>query len=44
VATDLLDCLISIFARAVPNIGARDVAAMLEYFEPNGRIRKERPA
>jgi 3-hydroxyisobutyrate dehydrogenase-like beta-hydroxyacid dehydrogenase len=44
VATDVLDCLISIFARAVPSIGERDVAAMLEYFEPNGRIRKERPA
>jgi 3-hydroxyisobutyrate dehydrogenase len=33
VATDLLDCLIDIFARAVPDIGSRDVAAMLEFFE-----------
>ena len=33
VATDLLDCLIDVFARAIPNIGERDVAAMLEFFE-----------
>ena len=33
IATDLLDCLIGVFDRAVPNIGERDVAAMLEYFE-----------
>jgi len=33
VATDLLDCLIDVFARAVPAIGSRDVAAMLEFFE-----------
>jgi len=33
VATDLLDCLIDVFARAVPAIGERDVAAMLEFFE-----------
>jgi putative dehydrogenase len=33
VATDLLDCLIDIYARAVPNIGDRDVAALLEHFE-----------
>lgn len=33
VATDLLDCLIDVFGRAVPNIGQRDVAAILEYFE-----------
>ena len=33
VATDLLDCLIGVFARAVPDIGSRDVAAMLEFFE-----------
>jgi hypothetical protein len=41
--TDILDCLISVFARADPGIGERDVAAMLEYFESNGRIHKERP-
>jgi 3-hydroxyisobutyrate dehydrogenase len=44
IATDILDCLIDIFARTVPRIGERDVAAMLEYFEANGRARKERPA
>jgi 3-hydroxyisobutyrate dehydrogenase len=33
VGTDLIDCLIDVFARAVPNIGERDVAAMLEFFE-----------
>ncbi len=33
VNTDLLDCLIDVFARAVPNIGERDVAAILEHFE-----------
>ena len=31
--TDLLDCLIEIFARRYPVIGERDVAAMLESFE-----------
>jgi 3-hydroxyisobutyrate dehydrogenase-like beta-hydroxyacid dehydrogenase len=35
IATDLLDCLIDVFAHAVPNIGERDVAAILEYFESN---------
>jgi 3-hydroxyisobutyrate dehydrogenase-like beta-hydroxyacid dehydrogenase len=43
VATDILDCLIGLFARAVPSIGERDVAAMFEYFETNGPIQKERP-
>ena len=43
IATDLLDCLIDVFARAVPQIGERDVAAMLEYFEANGGNRKGRP-
>jgi 3-hydroxyisobutyrate dehydrogenase-like beta-hydroxyacid dehydrogenase len=33
VATDLIDCVIDVFARAVPAIGSRDVAAMLEFFE-----------
>ena len=33
IATDLLDCLIDVFARAVPGIGERDIAAMLEFFE-----------
>jgi 3-hydroxyisobutyrate dehydrogenase len=44
IATDILDCLIDIFARAVPRIGERDVAAMFEYFEANRRARKEQPA
>jgi 3-hydroxyisobutyrate dehydrogenase-like beta-hydroxyacid dehydrogenase len=44
VATDLLDCLIGVFARAVPSIGERDVAAIFEYFEANGASRKEQPA
>jgi len=35
VGTDLLDCLIDIYARAVPKIGDRDVAAILEHFETN---------
>ena len=42
VATDLLDCLIDVFARAVPDIGERDVAAMLEFFE--AKKQKEQPA
>lgn len=33
IKTDLLDCLIEVFGRAVPGIGERDVAAILEYFE-----------
>src|SRR5581483_9777687 len=33
IATDLLDCLIDVFARAVPGIGERDIAAMVEFFE-----------
>jgi 3-hydroxyisobutyrate dehydrogenase-like beta-hydroxyacid dehydrogenase len=44
VTTDLLDCLIGIFTRAAPSIGERDVAAIFEYFEANGRSRKEQPA
>jgi hypothetical protein len=36
IATPLLDSLIDIFAQAVPAIGDRDVAAILEFFEqPN---------
>jgi len=42
VATDLLDCLIDIFARAVPDVGSRDVAALLEFFESRNRHTKER--
>lgn len=41
IATDLIDCLIGVFSRAVPTIGERDVAAMLEFFESTDR--KEQP-
>jgi 3-hydroxyisobutyrate dehydrogenase-like beta-hydroxyacid dehydrogenase len=44
VATDLLDCLIGVLTRAAPSIGERDVAAIFEYFEANGRSPKEQPA
>lgn len=37
IATDLLDCLIDVFARAVPDIGQRDVSAILEFFETSRR-------
>ena len=37
VATDMLDSLIELYSRAVPGIGDRDVAAMIEYFETNRR-------
>ena len=33
IKTDIIDCLSGIFDRAIPLIGDRDVAAMLEYFE-----------
>lgn len=32
-ATPLLDCMIDIYRRAIPQIGERDVAALLEFFE-----------
>jgi 3-hydroxyisobutyrate dehydrogenase len=32
--TQLLDCLIDIYAQAVPKVGERDVAAIIELFEP----------
>lgn len=36
IQTDILDCLIDVYARAIPLIGQRDVAAMIEFFEtPN---------
>ena len=35
VRTDIIDCLHGIYDRAIPLIGERDVAAMLEYFECN---------
>jgi len=33
IRTDLIDCLYDIYDRAIPLIGERDVAAILEYFE-----------
>jgi 3-hydroxyisobutyrate dehydrogenase len=33
VATDLIDFLIDLFARAVPGLGDRDISAMIEFFE-----------
>ena len=39
VATPLIDCLIEVFARATPEIGERDVAAMIEFFETNHLVR-----
>lgn len=38
-ATPLLDCLIDIYRRAVPVVGDRDVAAILELFEQPGPAR-----
>lgn len=37
VATDMLDFLIDLFARAVPGVGDRDVAAIIEFFETSHR-------
>jgi 3-hydroxyisobutyrate dehydrogenase len=37
VDTSLVDCLLGIFQRAVPEIGERDVAAIIEAFEPEER-------
>ena len=37
IATDLLDSMIDLYARAVPAIGDRDVAAILEFFETTRR-------
>jgi 3-hydroxyisobutyrate dehydrogenase-like beta-hydroxyacid dehydrogenase len=40
IATPLLDCLLDIYRRAVPVVGERDVAAILELFEQPGRERQ----
>jgi 3-hydroxyisobutyrate dehydrogenase len=37
--TPLLDCLIDVFRQALPGIGERDVAAILESFEPDKNSR-----
>lgn len=34
VDTTLIDCLLDVFRRALPNIGERDVASIIEFFEP----------
>jgi 3-hydroxyisobutyrate dehydrogenase-like beta-hydroxyacid dehydrogenase len=39
IATPLLDCLIDIYRRALPSIGERDVAAILELFESQPQSR-----
>ena len=41
-ATPLLDCLADIYRRAVPVVGERDVAAMVEMFEPQSADRPQR--
>jgi 3-hydroxyisobutyrate dehydrogenase-like beta-hydroxyacid dehydrogenase len=40
IATDLIDALIELYARATPALGERDVAAMIEMFESKDRSRK----
>jgi 3-hydroxyisobutyrate dehydrogenase len=37
VATDMIDFLIDLFARSVPGLGDRDIAAMIEFFETTRR-------
>ncbi len=37
VETPLIDCLLEVFQSAVPNIGERDVAAIIETFETEKR-------
>jgi 3-hydroxyisobutyrate dehydrogenase-like beta-hydroxyacid dehydrogenase len=41
VATPLLDCLIDIYRRALPGIGERDVAAIIELFENDSQPKRE---
>ena len=43
IATDLLDPLIEIYARATPLVGERDVAAMIEMFESKDRSAGAKP-
>jgi 3-hydroxyisobutyrate dehydrogenase len=44
IATDLLDPLIELYARASPAVGERDVAAMIEMFESKDRNTTGAPA
>jgi 3-hydroxyisobutyrate dehydrogenase len=39
VETPLIDCLLDIFHRALPQIGERDVAAIMEIFEPENKTK-----
>jgi 3-hydroxyisobutyrate dehydrogenase-like beta-hydroxyacid dehydrogenase len=39
VDTALIDCLLDIFDRAVPQIGDRDVASIIEIFEPESKAK-----
>ena len=39
VETPLIDCLLDIFHRALPQIGQRDVAAIMEIFEPENKTK-----
>jgi hypothetical protein len=36
----LIDCLLDIFHRALPQIGERDVASVIEIFEPETEARQ----
>ena len=40
VDTPLIDCLLDIFHRALPQIGERDVASIIEIFEPEAQARE----
>ncbi len=39
VETPLIDCLLDIFRRALPQIGERDVASIMEIFEPENKTK-----
>jgi 3-hydroxyisobutyrate dehydrogenase-like beta-hydroxyacid dehydrogenase len=41
IATDLLEAIMDLYARAAPLAGERDVAAMVEFFESKDRTRQE---
>ncbi|MBI1201351.1 MAG: NAD-binding protein [Rhodopseudomonas sp.] len=44
VDTPVLDCLLDVFHRAIPDIGDRDVAAIIEVFEPTQTPRSKASA
>lgn len=37
VDTTLIDCLLDVFRQSLPNIGERDVASIIEFFEPKSK-------